>query len=247
MSLAVADEDIPLYRQVKEHILARIRSGEWTPGGRIPSENRLTRDLGVSRMTAHRALRELTAEGWIERVQGAGTFVAQSKPQLQALAAQDLATEIRARGHHHSAKVYILRSERVGLAGQALLDLPPGSEIFHSLIVHRENGVPVLLEDRYVNATLAPHYLEQDFTRITASQYLPSIGALTRGEHIIEAIKPDTQVQAMLEIPADEPCLLVRRRTWSGPGMMTAARLIYPGSRYSLGGELRPQTLSARR
>ena len=241
MSLAVVNDDVPLYRQVKEHILARIRSGEWEPGGRIPSENNLTRDLGVSRMTAHRALRELTSEGWLERVQGAGTFVAQSKPQLQALAAQDLATEIRARGHRHSAEVHILRCERVGLAGQSLLDLPPGSEIFHSLIVHRENDVPVLLEDRYVNPALAPDYLQQDFTTTTASQYLPSIGELSRGEHVIEAVKPDVQAQAMLEIPADEPCLLVRRRTWSGPGMMTAARLIYPGSRYSLGGELRPQ------
>ena len=247
MSLALTDGDGPLYRRVKEHILARIRSGEWATGARVPSENNLTRSLGVSRMTAHRALRELTAEGWLERVRGAGTFVARSKPQLQALPVQDLASEIAARGHRHSAQVHILRSERIGLSGQELLDLAPGTTVFHSLIVHLENGVPVLLENRYVNPLLAPSYLQQDFTAITPSQYLQSIADLTRGEHVIEAVKADLQAQTMLQIPADEPCLLVRRRTWSSGDAVTVARLVYPGSRYSLGGTLLPSRQATER
>lgn len=53
----------PLYRQVKRHILERIAGGALAEGAQVPSENELTRTLGVSRMTAHRALRELTSEG----------------------------------------------------------------------------------------------------------------------------------------------------------------------------------------
>src|SRR3546814_5532261 len=66
----------PLYQQVKDYIVTRILGGDWPEGNRVPSENELTRELSVSRMTVHRALRELTTEGWLERVQGAGTFVA---------------------------------------------------------------------------------------------------------------------------------------------------------------------------
>ena len=70
----------PLYQKVKKIIKQRIISGEWPPEDRIPSENDLTAAWGVSRMTVHRALRELTAEGYLTRVQGVGTFVSVRKP-----------------------------------------------------------------------------------------------------------------------------------------------------------------------
>ena len=45
----------PLYAKVKEHILGHIRSGAWTPGMRVPSENELVESFSISRMTANRA------------------------------------------------------------------------------------------------------------------------------------------------------------------------------------------------
>src|SRR3546814_14435569 len=59
----------PLYQQVKDYIVTRILGGDRPEGNRVPSENELTRELSVSRMTVHRALRALTTEGWLERVQ----------------------------------------------------------------------------------------------------------------------------------------------------------------------------------
>jgi GntR family histidine utilization transcriptional repressor len=37
--------------------------------------------------------------------------------------------------------------------------------VFHSVMVHLENGVPIQYEDRYVNPQAAPDYLATDFTR----------------------------------------------------------------------------------
>ena len=62
----------PLYLAVKQLIHERIDSGAWPPNFRVPSENELVSELGVSRMTANRALRELASEGVIKRVQGRG-------------------------------------------------------------------------------------------------------------------------------------------------------------------------------
>ena len=73
-------ELLPRYSRVKRMITDRIDSGEWQPRHRIPSESELVRDLGVSRMTINRALRELTLDGRLIRVQGVGTFVATPKP-----------------------------------------------------------------------------------------------------------------------------------------------------------------------
>ena len=229
----------PLYQQVKDLILGRIGNGDWPEGHRVPSENELTRELGFSRMTVHRALRELTAEGWLTRVRGLGTFVAESKPQSPLLEIHNIADDIARRGHRHSSDVHLLRAERADEAIARGLGVPRGAPVFHSVTVHRENGVPVQLEERHVSPETAPDYLAQDFTAITPNQYLMRAAPLAEAEHVLEAVLPDARTQRLLEIGPSEPCLLLHRRTWSGGQTVTQARLIHPGSRYRLGGRFR--------
>lgn len=59
----LSDSASPLYEKVKDFVLGNIGSGKWARNSRLPSENELVAALGVSRMTVHRALRELTSEG----------------------------------------------------------------------------------------------------------------------------------------------------------------------------------------
>ena len=47
---------------IKRYVLDRVARGTWQEGDRVPSESDLVRLFGVSRMTAHRALRELASE-----------------------------------------------------------------------------------------------------------------------------------------------------------------------------------------
>jgi GntR family histidine utilization transcriptional repressor len=187
-------------------------------------------------MTAHRALRELTAEGVLRRVQGIGTFVAAAKPQSALLEIRNIAEEIAARGHRHRAEVLVLRRERATADSGGALERPTGSAIFHSIIVHHENDAPVQVEDRHVNPDFAGDYLAQDFTQTTPYAYLTALGPLDSAEHVIEAVLPDPPVQRMLRIAGGEPCLLLTRRTWSEGLVVSRARLTHPGSRYRLAG-----------
>ncbi len=68
-------DDLPAYEQVKAWIRGHIASGDWKPGDPVPSEAALMARFGISRMTAHRALRELATEGLVTRTQGSGTRV----------------------------------------------------------------------------------------------------------------------------------------------------------------------------
>ncbi|MEO3430587.1 histidine utilization repressor [Pelagibius sp. CAU 1746] len=235
MSLT-ASTDTPLYQQVKDYIVGRIAAGDWPEETKVPSENELTRELRVSRMTVHRALRELTAEGWLERIQGAGTFVAPPKPQSEILAVRNIAEEIRARGHEHSTEILFVRRERARALEAKHLGLARGETLFHSLIVHRENGRPVQLEDRYVNPKMAPDYLDQDFRLLTPHKYLTQAAPISEAEHLVMAVMPTPEERKLLEMKAGEPCLLLRRQTWSGKRPVTWARLLHPGDRYRLGG-----------
>ena len=88
----------PLYQRIKDHILERIASGDWPAGHRIPSENQMVDDFGISRMTVNRAIRELTSEGYLSRLTGVGTFVRELPRQTSMIEIMNIADEIAARG-----------------------------------------------------------------------------------------------------------------------------------------------------
>ncbi len=230
-----AERPSPLYEQVKRYVLARMSDGKLPEGARLPSEHALMADLGVSRMTVHRALRELSAEGFISRVQGVGSFVAVPPARADLLALHDIADEIALRRHVHSTRVLVLERRPAGPDRAARLELRPGADLFHSLVLHRENDVPVQVEERFVSPAFAPHYLEADFTRITAGRLLQGIAAADEVEHVVMATRPSARDCDLLDIAAADPCLTVLRRTWVNGRPVTDSRFVYPGHRYSLG------------
>jgi GntR family histidine utilization transcriptional repressor len=230
------DSPEPLYQQVKRLVIDGIRSGEWGNDKRLPSENYLVERLNVSRMTVHRALRELKAEGVIVRVPGRGTFVSPEKPRSTLLETQDIAEEIRSRGSDYGCRVVVLEEIPADRETAAALGLKPGDPVYHSAIVHDENGKPVQFEERWVNPALARGYLDQDFTRATPYRFLMMSAPLTEVEHVLHAIRPDARMQEFLGVGADEPCLLLVRRTWSRAVPATRSIFVFPGERYSLGG-----------
>jgi GntR family histidine utilization transcriptional repressor len=225
----------PLYLQVKQLILDGIRAGEWDDK-RLPSEQYLVDRLNVSRMTVHRALRELKSEGILVRVPGRGTFVSSEKPRSTLLETQDIAEEIRSRGSDYRCGVEILEPVKADRETAAALELKPGDMVYHSLIVHEENGAPLQLEERWINPRVAPGYIDQDFTRFTPHAFLTRTASISEVEHVLHAIRPDERVQRYLQISKDDPCLLLVRRTWAGAVVATRSFFIYPGDRYSLGG-----------
>jgi GntR family histidine utilization transcriptional repressor len=230
----------PRYQQLKEMIIDRISTGDLRPLDRVPSENELVESMRVSRMTANRALRELNDEGYVERIAGRGTFVADLRARSHALEVHNIADEIAERGHEHSSRV--LRASRQRARGELAraLHVAQGTDVFHLLLVHSENDVPVQVEDRHVLADFAPDCLQQDFTLITPSAYLTGISPLAEAEQLVRASIPNAAIRKQLQMDAAEPCLVVLRRTWSQDRPVTLARLHHPGSRYELTGNYSP-------
>lgn len=228
------------YARVKQHLKAGLAGGRWPPGALMPSEAELVAEFGVSRMTVTRALRELQAEGLVQRTQGVGTFAAPLHRVSSRLTIRDLHEEIESRGHRHHAAVHLQRAEPAPAALAAQLGVAAGSEVFHTLIVHHDNGLPLQCEDRYVNPDSAPGYLQADFTRRTPTQVLFDSTALWRAQYTIEAGAPTAQEARLLGIGAAEPCLIVVRRTFTREAPITIARLVHPGGRYALHGEFQP-------
>lgn len=226
----------PFYEKVKQEISEKIASGIWQPHDRIPSEAELVVQYGFSRMTINRALRELTDEGLLVRLQGVGTFVAEPKGQSALFEIRSIADEINARQHQHRCEVLTLEKNQANAQQALVLNVKEGTSIFHSVMVHYENDLPVQIEDRCVNAEIVPEYLAQDYSQTTPHAYLSLIAPLTEGEHIVEAVRASAEECALLNIKEHDPCLLIRRKTWSASSIVSHARLLFPGSRYRLQG-----------
>jgi len=225
----------PLYESVKGHILNMISTKQLGPDDKLPSEVELVEKFGVSRMTVHRALRELSAAGILIRIQGVGTFATPQQPQSALLEIKNISREIEARGHRHECRVLLLESILTGQDLTQEFELARSRHVFHSVMLHMEGGKPVQIEERFVNPDFAPKYLEQDFSQITTFEYLQSCTPVTEVEHIICALRPDDDQRQQLRLRDGEPCLVLKRRTWSGDAIVTVNRFIYPGEHYSLG------------
>lgn len=225
---------LPRYKEIEAFLLDRILSGAYPVHHQIPTEMQLARDFSVSRMTVNKAIAHLVQRGFLVRQAGLGTFVTDRKAESPLHAVMNIAEEVRDRGHTHSSTV--LRCEAV-LADEAValwLGVRLGTRVFHSLLIHREDGVPIQVEDRYVNPRWVPQYLENDFSRRTPNAVLEASCPISDVEHVVEAVQADAQHAGWLDVGENDACLLVVRRTWSGDHLISYARLLHPGGRYRL-------------
>lgn len=83
MELAITldnQSNLPLYQQLYEELRSRILSGRLVSRQRIPSTRSLAKSLGISRTTVSQSYEQLLSEGYLETIQGSGTFVCAQLP-----------------------------------------------------------------------------------------------------------------------------------------------------------------------
>ncbi len=224
----------PLYQQIKEVVYTSIRQGKWQTGQKIPSENKLVEMFKVSRMTVHRALRELTSEGILNRVHGLGTFISEAPRHASLLQLKDIAEEIQSQGQTHSSNIIMHLKIKAASMIADRMQLTENTEVFYLKAIHFQGKQPIQLEERYVNPQLVPDFMNIDFKAQTATRYLMELFRPDEMEHRVQAIMPDSKTREILKMDERQPCLKLSRRTWKNNQIVTYATMLYPGDRYDL-------------
>ena len=228
------DSAQPLYKQIKDVINNRIRQGQWQPGQKIPSENSLVDSLKVSRMTVHRALRELTREGVLNRVHGLGTFISEAPQHASLIQLKDIAEEITARNQTHTAKILVHLKIKASADIAQKMELALDAQVYYLEMIHFQDDLPIQLEQRYVNPQLVPDFMNIDFSRQTSTHYLISLFRPDEMEHRVQSVLAEEKTAEILMIDRSQPCLKLSRRTWKDNQVVTFVTLLYPGHLYDL-------------
>ena len=140
------------------------------------------------------------------------------------------------RGHVHRSELHQLARSKATDVLAKQFAMTAGHALFHSIIVHFENDIPIQVEDRWVNPDVAPDYMQQDFSSTTPNEYLMVVAPLESVSYRNEALLPSKQIATMLNITSKEPCLLLHRQTISKTKIATIVTMWHPGQRYQFAG-----------
>lgn len=222
-----------LHARIRAEVEARILSGEWKPGDRLPTETELMARYGCSRMTVNKAMASLAATGLISRNRRAGTVVAHPRMHAAVLTIPDIRADIEARGARYGYRALLdeLRPPcclHLGAEGHHL-----GQTRFVRS-VHLADDNPVLIEDRHIFLDAVPAAATADFRSEPPGPWLLGQVPWTEAEHRIAAIAADALTARALEISPGVPCLLVERRTWRGGETLTIAKQVFRGDAFDL-------------
>ena len=210
----------PLYSVIASRAEARIRSGEWAPGTRLPPERELCQQLDVSRATLRQALAELEERGLITRHQGRGTFVTRVRVQTPLSGTFSLREALAARGSKVVTRV--ISHEVVDASRQLASELVclPGDPLFHLERLRLVDGEPMVLESSHLPLALFPGLEGADFARRSLYDVLrEDFGrAVSEAQETIEPVILTPYESALLAVPRHTPAVLTRRITSDGSG-----------------------------
>jgi len=224
----------PVFQRIKGDILARIQTGDLRPGDLIPGEEALAEEFGCSRMTVHRALRELSQDGVVERRRKSGTRVARPGGRNVLLEIPRVDQEVAAMG---CAYGYELLQREVGAPPEHVrskLEAGAKTRAVHLCCLHRANGAPYQFEERWINLDIVPEAAEVEFAETGPNAWLLENVPWSDGEHVLSAANADARTAALLDIAEQDAVLTIERRTWRQDKVVTYARFTHPGRFYRL-------------
>jgi len=224
----------PLFEDIKDFIKKQIEDGVYKVGDKIPTEMELAKTFGTSRQTINKALRDLVLDDIIERFPRSGSFVKEKIAQSSILDLKNIADEIKERGNTYSNELVCLNKIKADSNIAKTLKVVKDQEVYISQMVHKENGVPVRFDTRYIKPSSAPEYITQTFVDITPAQFLKKNCPVEKVNNTIEAVIVDQEIQDYLNISKNEPCLKISRIVTSKGEIASYSKLYYPSSRYKL-------------
>jgi GntR family transcriptional regulator len=227
----------PLWIQAADLIRDEIDKGVLKRGARLAPERELCEQLGISRVTLRRALRQLVEEGLLSASHGRGWYITQRTSKKEWPNRLESFSETAARmGLRTHSAVVRAESNPASLDEAEQLSIAPGTALFRLERVRFLEGVPTALDLTYLPLSLVPDIAEADFAVNSLYATLSAAGIEpARADSTIEAGKADERTARLLRIAAGDPLLVMWQLALSAQREpLFVSSIQYVGERYRL-------------
>jgi GntR family transcriptional regulator len=233
------DDIVPLYKQLKNHLVNLINDGVFKAGDCIPSEKDLENKYNVSRITIRRALQELVVEGKIVRVPGKGSFVLQ--PKIEPLTALTSFSEnMRAQGYEPSYRDTEITFVKPTKTIQSHLKVSEDVRVLHIHRMMLANGDPMAIQNVYLPERIYSRqpslFIPELLNKISLYKIFEIELGLTlyRADEWVDASKATQEEASLLNIKKGDSILIIDRVTYSStePDPIEYVHQLYTASRY---------------
>jgi len=206
------DSPLPLYHQLADLLLQRIRGGEYPPGSRIPSEPELVRTFHIGRPTVRQATDLLVRRQCLERRRGSGTYVVEPPDQVDLFSLAGTLASFE-RGGIEARVRLVERTRRIHVDPDPAHPFS-GRDAWFLSRLSRVAGEPVLFEELTLDRDRFPGLDQHSLAGRSLSQLVDEVYHLRpeSADQAFRVVRADARRAEQLGCPEREPLLRVERR-----------------------------------
>jgi GntR family transcriptional regulator len=211
---------MPLYLQIKEHLLAKIDAGTWPEEAMIPTESELCEQYDVSKITVREAIKLLVRDGRLSRIPGKGTFISRQKIEQKLDRFFSFTRWALQNGLEPASR--ILKVETLPSDGHIArhLEIPEGEPVTRVERLRLGSSEPLMFEVIWVPSSLCPDLHLHDLANVPLNDILQNdYGiSLVRARESIEPQTADAYVSRLLAIEKEVLLLHVEHTAYTSQG-----------------------------
>jgi GntR family transcriptional regulator len=209
-----------------------MAAGTLPPGTRLPNEEELVKQHGVSRTTVRQTIQNLVRRGLVEIRRGKGTFVLQPKITQELTQLSGFVEDMQSLGRHASARVLGKATVPASESVARHLAIPAGTPVIRIQRVRLADHSPLSFDETWLPREIGERIIENDletepiFSLLEQKYETP----LLEAEYRLEAVSADAAVARALGIAAGSPIFLIERTSYTtGHQPIDYEKLYYRG------------------
>jgi GntR family transcriptional regulator len=220
----------PLHIMISRQLRDRMIGGLYQPGDQLPSEHRLMSEFKVSRITARRAIANLTQQGLVTVRRGKGVFVASQQKVTHSLSrALLLEADMARQGVAIAIKTLVFELVTAPAEVQEILQ---HSTAYLQKKVLLFNGVPGGMDITYIVPDLGKAYAKALKQQMTFTALEKQGMKLQKVDAVIECTQAGDETSEQLEVPLGHPLIVYQHTAYSGNRPILQGRTISRGDRF---------------
>jgi GntR family transcriptional regulator len=237
----IAESHVPKYAQIADIFRQRVARGIWAQGLRLPANELLAAEFGVSRVTIRQAVDLLARDGIIEAQQGRGTFITGTPAQDRWLKVETTLSDL--------AEVYRDTSPEIINISESRMDAPllaedgkPAARYVFMHRVHSRDKRPYCVISIYLDEKIFRRFPKR-FRKETVIPILKDLRdpAITSARQTLTIGTADLEAAKLLKVPLGSPVAEVRRVfTTADRTVVYLGEVTYRGDFIRIDMDLRP-------